>query len=352
MVTLRTGEAQLDVPMGVYNPESGRYRWLSIDSYPMERDGETWVQAVFTDVTDLRDALSEAMALRGAMNEHVIVSVTDLDGTILDVNDRFCRVAEYSRDELVGQNHSIVNSGHHPPEFFEKLWRTISSGEVWRGEIRNRSKSGRDYWVLTTIVPILDASARIQRYMSVRTDITEQKEAEASSAEAALLDALTGLPNRRRFDVEMRARWLAAAVGGDPLAVLMLDLDHFKEYNDAYGHPQGDRALREVARTLAASLSRRSDLVARWGGEEFVVLLPATGLTDAVAVGERMVRAVADLDLDSPVGEATPRITASVGVAVTSNEHVHDPDALVAAADRELYRAKRAGRNRVMHPHA
>jgi len=121
--------------------------------------------------------------LKFALDEHAIVSITDTQGKILFANDRFCRISGYAREELVGQNHRIVKSGRHPPEFFEALWQTVSSGKVWHGEVCNRAKDGREYWVAATIVPFLDNHLLPYEYIAIRTDITARKQAEAKLAE-------------------------------------------------------------------------------------------------------------------------------------------------------------------------
>jgi len=135
----------------------------------------------------LRAALAELDFRQQAMDAHSIVSVADVAGAILHVNDKFCEVSGYRRDELIGQNHRIVKSDFHPPEFFQDMWETISSGRVWTGEVKNRAKDGPPYWVQTTIVPMLDASGLPLRYISVRTEITHIKEMEASVREANVI---------------------------------------------------------------------------------------------------------------------------------------------------------------------
>lgn len=138
-----------------------------------------------------QSALLEVSVLQKALDQHSIVSATDSEGEILWVNDNFCRTSGYSREELIGKNHRIINSGILPRAFFTNLWQTISSGKVWSGEIVNRTKSGDIYWVQATIVPILDAQGRVERYIAARTDITELKKAQALvQQQANLVEAL------------------------------------------------------------------------------------------------------------------------------------------------------------------
>jgi diguanylate cyclase (GGDEF)-like protein len=186
---------------------------------------------------------------------------------------------------------------------------------------------------------------RLEQRVAERT--AQLEEANRKLATLSITDGLTGLANRRRFDDVLRAECARAAREGRPLAIVMLDVDHFKKFNDHYGHQAGDACLIRVAQALAAGTRRASDLAARYGGEEFSIVLPDTAADEARQIGEALRLAIETLGI-AHAGAAAGRVTISVGIAVESGRRPGDPDALMRLADGALYRAKHAGRNCVV----
>ena len=181
-------------------------------------DGHPRVLASGHDVTAQREAeasldstLRELRAYKYALDQSSILAITDRRGRITYANDRFCQISRYSRDELIGQDHRILNSRHHPREFFQRMWRTIASGQVWHGDVKNRTKDGDTYWVDTTIVPVLDEITRKPReYIAVRNEITARKEAEAALERSVAQLAEANLRLRDEHEKLLQAEKMAS----------------------------------------------------------------------------------------------------------------------------------------------
>ena len=175
----------------------------------------------------------------------------------------------------------------------------------------------------------------------------ELKHARDALERIARMDALTGIANRRAFDEVLSREWRRLARVNQSLGVIMIDVDHFKQFNDTYGHGQGDSCLQRLAHAAAAALQRPADLLARYGGEEFVALLPDTALPGALAVAEAIRAAVQDLKIPHAGSKAAPCVTVSLGVACGIPKGDQGAEGLVETADKQLYAAKSEGRNRV-----
>jgi diguanylate cyclase (GGDEF)-like protein/PAS domain S-box-containing protein len=280
---------------------------------------------------------------RRAVDAAAIFSETDLNGRITYVNDQFCAVSGYSREELLGQNHRLLNSGLHSADFFAAMWRTIALGNIWKGEICNRAKDGSLYWVDSTMVPVLDDSTgRVHRYLSIRFDISEKRQLLQSLQWRVGHDVLTGLPNRAFLSDLLDQALEFSRHENIPLAVCMLDLDGFKAVNDGYGHASGDMLLVEVAKRLR-DIVRGEDVVARLAGDEFVLVLRyVRDLTELRAALNRVLGAIS---APYTLHGKDINVFASIGVTLFPHDN-EDAETLLRHADQAMYVAKQSGRNR------
>jgi diguanylate cyclase (GGDEF)-like protein/PAS domain S-box-containing protein len=296
-----------------------------------------------------------------AIGQHALVSVTDSAGNIIEVNDKFCEVSGYSRDELLGHNHRIINSGIHEKEFFHEMWEIIASGRKWHGEVCNRNKNGALYWVDSAVVPIRGTDGEIERYISVRVDISKRKKYELGIEKVnqtltdaniqletlSRIDALTGVGNRRHFDDTLANYISTISRTNVPLTLMLCDVDYFKNYNDLYGHQAGDFCLQNIAKSIELNFTRAGDVVARYGGEEFAVILPNVGKETAIMLAERLRANIESLKLKHAGSSVADLVTISVGVVSLQMDEQMDSADIIKKADDALYRAKEIGRNRV-----
>ena len=420
--------------------------------------------------TVLETRFQELTVYIEAIGQLAMVSVADRSGRILQVNAKFCEVCGYSEQELIGQDHRILNSGTHPKAFFADMWATIARGDIWHREICNRSKKGQLYWVDSTIVPLKDDDGQVVRYLSVRVDVSARKQkeialrerlkeitclyairrgmgqelpvdeicqriithltgamqfpeiatavieldgrrftsenysqylahglqaqimvngkvcgrlqvfyredrlfllpaeqdlveaitddlgqwlermqAEAARKENEVLiwqqanfDPLTNLPNRRMFHDRLEQEMKKSNRSGLPLALLLFDLDHFKQINDTYGHAMGDILLQDAAQRLGSCV-RESDTVARLGGDEFTVILGELDDPDTV---ERITQdALRKLAEPFRLKNEVAYVSTSIGIAFYPADAT-DSSVLLKSADQAMYAAKNQGRNR------
>lgn len=300
----------------------------------------------FHDVTIRKQNELRLLQLTRAVEQSpTSVIITDLEGNITYVNPWFATLTDYTPEEVIGENPRILKSSQTPAHVYRDLWATINSGKVWKGELLNKKKNGDLYWEYVTIAPVLDHAGRMLNFIAVKADITEQKKAEKALQELAATDPLTGLFNRRHFFDIVNAILAEAMRYGYPVVLLLFDIDHFKEVNDTYGHMAGDLALQHLVNAIRLS-TRAADIAARFGGDEFVILLPQTDGTQAVHMAERLQNYLAENPVPNTEGRLF--IMLSIGIAsVPVNQETISIDTLLEHADKALYNAKNAGRNRV-----
>ncbi len=269
------------------------------------------------------------------------ILVADLEtGTFADVNRAGCALFGYKRDELIGRPVGALSTGIAPytqTEVMHRLERT-RSGRPQIFEWHCKTKDGHLFWSEISLHRASFGGRRAA--VAVVRDITERKRQQEELVQHAHLDMLTGLPNRWEFDRALQRDIARCERNSGPLCVAMADIDHFKIVNDTFGHQNGDAVLKQLAQLLRKGL-RRSDFIARWGGEEFTILLPHTPLEAAEAVCNRLRETIAK---HSPPEIGRP-VTLSFGV--TAYAAPDSPDEIVRRADRALYLSKQSGRNRV-----
>lgn len=204
---------------------------------------------------------------------------------------------------------------------------------------------GTELYLAIDAGPIYDADGKLLAVIETLRDMTDHRRAQTALEQLATRDGLTGIANRRSFDERLGIEWKRERRDSGILSLLMIDVDHFKRYNDAYGHQAGDNCLQQIAKTLEKVVFRPGDLVARYGGEEFVVVLAATDAKGAGIVARRILDRVAELAIPHSGGEAG-HVTLSIGISTSAPESDMTPADLIASADAALYKAKHAGRNR------
>lgn len=285
---------------------------------------------------------SERLALTVFNYAREGIMITSDAGEILEVNDAFTRITGYKREEVVGQNPRLLNSGHHTTEFYDAFWKLLLSEGHWEGEVWNRRKNGEIFVENLTVSAVRDPADRITQFVALFTDITEQKEQQTQLEHLAHFDALTGLPNRVLFNYRLNQSTAYADRHGTQIAVAYLDLDGFKPVNDTHGHAAGDLVLQKVAERMQACL-RDEDTLARLGGDEFALVLESVKVPENLGgLLKRLLGVV-----NEPVIWEGHRlqVTASIGITFYPQTPVIDVSQLLNQADEAMYLAKEQGKN-------
>lgn len=292
-----------------------------------------------SDVGGMPPTLS--VLLRAFVQSREAILITNASNRIVAINPAFTEMTGYDIDEILGEDPKILSSGHADPAFFGAMWQSLTQEGFWQGEIWDKRKDGSTYPKWLSISVIRNEAGVAQNYVANFNDISSSKEAADRLAHLAYHDPLTQLPNRLSFEAQLTQSLRICQREGRRLALMVIDLDNFKNINDTLGHHIGDEVLKKVALRLRESI-RASDLVARLGGDEFVVVLPEIdGPMVAARVANKIQQSLADSYLvDGYSLYATP----SIGISLFPTDG-QDTGTLLRNADSAMYHAKSAGRN-------
>lgn len=324
--------------------QNGEERVIQAEGEIVESNNDlaTKIICIVQDVTE-RSHADKQLLLSASVFENSIegIIITDAEGTMQSVNRAFIEITGFAEEQAIGQNPRILKSDQHDQDFFKAMWDSLLSTGVWQGEIWNRRKDGEVYPQWLTITAIHDDHGKTTNYVGVFHDMTEIKLHEEQLRYQAHHDALTGLPNRVLFRDRLGVAMSHAHRVDLKVGVLFLDLDDFKRINDSLGHTVGDFLLQDVAKRLERCL-REEDTVARYGGDEFIVLLgELSHEEDAIVAAQRILKAISPAIC---MQNQEFYLTVSLGIAFYPKDGL-DQETLIRNADTAMYRAKAAGKN-------
>jgi len=334
-----------------YTSVSGNHTfYLHADFVPIysEEGTVTGGVGVFEDITAKEDATAKLTKLSRAVEcSPNAVIITSANGDIEYANPKFSLLTGYDTDEVIGQKPTLFQTEAENSAIYRKIWKTISSGKEWRGELQNRTKEGELYWAQHYIAPITDSEGNITHYVGIQEDVTEAKEISKKLSYQASHDELTGLINRHEFERRLNRVVASAKKDSSQHALCFLDLDQFKIINDTCGHIAGDELLRQLAGSLREYLRQR-DTLARLGGDEFAILMEHCDYDHATLTANAVRNLVEQFQFLWE--EHIFSIGVSIGVTEINQKTASSTEALIHA-DSACYAAKDLGRNRVHHYH-
>lgn len=265
---------------------------------------------------------------------------------VIRANPAFTRTTGYAIEAVLGKPLGLFD--RDDVDLLRRIQQQLDQTAHWYGTLWATRADGESFPLEGSVDVVRDADGRVMHYVAVFRDVTLQKRLEDRLRELSLTDALTGLPNRRNFDETLQREWQRSMRQREPISLVMIDIDHFKAFNDRYGHPAGDRVLREVATALLAAVEHDGAMVARYGGEEFAVILPRCDAQCAAVLAEALRQRVMALGIAHHGKGDVGLVTISVGTSSRAAPNGIDLEDLLLSADQALYRAKAHGRNGVV----
>ena len=324
----------------------GYVHTLSINESPMlNMQGEIiGVEGIAHDITERKETQLELEKLSLAV-EHSpsAVIITDKEGRIEYINPKFTAISGYDNDDIFSQYPSIISSGLTSSEVYDELWDTLLSGNEWKGELQNRKKNGDLYWAQELIAPVFDKDKNITHFVATQEDITEVRRLNEQTSYQASHDLLTGLINRREFELRLKRGIESAKRDLSEHALAFLDLDQFKIVNDTCGHVAGDELLRQIGALMQSNIRSR-DTLARLGGDEFAIMMEHCGIEQAHQACQQMIELLQRFRFHWE--DHTFTLGVSIGLA-TIDRNTFDCNEALKHVDTACYAAKDAGRNRV-----
>lgn len=345
LTVMATGQPRLNI-VEKWETNDGLH-WVNTSKVPFrDEDGEILgIIGMSFDITDRIEAEKKVKVLQKAVEQSPnSIVITEPDGTICYVNQAFLKVTGYTREEVIGQNPRLLKYNQEAGIDYRDLWETIRAGRDWQGVFQNRKKNGQLYWEQAVIAPLFDDDGHLFKFIGIKQDITVEYQNRREMEKLYHVDMLTRVYNRRSFFEQAEDNFRRYQAQGLPWAVMMLDLDFFKDINDTHGHAGGDQALRRFAEICKKEV-RKSDLIGRIGGEEFAICLDQITFAEARLLAERLRERVAASQVVLDKGVVI-HFTVSIGLAQPRPTD-QSFDAVLKRADRALYAAKNKGRNRV-----
>lgn len=285
---------------------------------------------------ELRSALRKNSMLLEVVDKYVAYIKVDLKGIIQNVSESFCTFLQCTKEDLFAKNINILSSFNTSAEVYKNLWETLERGETFTGDIEDRNFAGGTNWFHVTVSPDYNDQGVVDGYIAFYQNIDDQMRYKRD----ANTDSLTGLMNRASLDKILEDEIQRSLRYSYPLSAILIDIDHFKEVNDTYGHQSGDIILKEFSKILSANI-REVDTIGRWGGEEFLIISPHTDEEGALVIAENLRCRIEEYSF-SIVGKKT----ASFGVAQYDASSIVEN--LFHQLDKALYHAKNEGRNQVV----
>jgi diguanylate cyclase (GGDEF)-like protein/PAS domain S-box-containing protein len=316
---------------------------VEISLSPIELDNRMTVIACVIDITE-RKQFEQKLQLSATVYRAIgeAIMIADVNNRIVAINPAFTQLTGYTEQEAVGRSTKLLKSGRHDIAFYRDMWHTLEKTGRWQGEVWNRRKNGEEYFEWLMINTIYDSTGHVQQRIAIFSDITDQKLAEQTIWKQANFDPLTGLPNRRLFQDRLEQGIKKNHRTGLPMALMLLDLDRFKEVNDTLGHDMGDILLTEGARRLISCV-RETDTVARLGGDEFTIILSELDNPGNVErVAQDILKKLAE---PFHLKHEVAYVSASIGITFYPDDG-EGIDTLLKNADQAMYASKNQGRNR------